>query len=143
MPQITNDPYGPVTLALPKGEVDLDTATVKVMLLNSTYVPDLDAHEFKSQLTGEITGTGYTAGGATLGTVTSVYDAVINQGQFKATDVTWANLSATFRYAVVYIDTGTATTSRLLELIDFGEDQTVTGETLLRWSPTGFLHLTA
>lgn len=46
-------------------EVDLDTDTLKIMLLTSSYTPD-PAHDYQADLTNEVTGDGYTAGGATL-----------------------------------------------------------------------------
>jgi hypothetical protein len=41
--------------------------TIKAMLCTSAYTPDPITHAFKSSVTNEVTGTGYTAGGATLG----------------------------------------------------------------------------
>lgn len=49
--------------------------TIKVSLRASTYTPALDTHETYSDLTNEVSGTGYTAGGATLGTKTLTYTA--------------------------------------------------------------------
>lgn len=46
--------------------IDLDTDTIKVMLVTSAYTPDQDAHTKRSDFTNEVTGAGYTAGGATL-----------------------------------------------------------------------------
>ena len=39
---------------------------IKVALCNSSYTPDRDAHDFFDDLTNEVTGTGYTAGGLLL-----------------------------------------------------------------------------
>lgn len=47
--------------------IDWLSDTIKCMLCTSTYTPNLDTHIYKSSVTNEITGTGYTAGGATLG----------------------------------------------------------------------------
>ena len=49
------------TLAL-----DLDDTTAdrfKVMLVTSSYTPDFGTHDFKSDVTNEVTGTGYSADG--------------------------------------------------------------------------------
>ena len=48
-------------------EIDFNSDSIKVMLCTSSYTPDLDAHVYKSSVTNEVTGTGYTAGGAVLG----------------------------------------------------------------------------
>lgn len=44
--------------------------TIKVALLTSSYTPNYDTHDFFDDITNEVTGTGYTAGGATLGSKT-------------------------------------------------------------------------
>lgn len=56
-------------------EADLDTDTLKAMLCTSAYTPNRATHAYKSDVTNEITGTGYTAGGATLTTPTIAYVA--------------------------------------------------------------------
>jgi hypothetical protein len=48
------------------GVWDWDTDTIKCALTTSTYTVDIDTHDFFNDVTNEITGTGYTAGGATL-----------------------------------------------------------------------------
>jgi hypothetical protein len=58
---------------------DWDTDTIKVALTTSTYVPDIDVHDFFNDVTNEVTGTGYTAGGATLATPTLTYDTASDQ----------------------------------------------------------------
>lgn len=47
-------------------EVDWNTDTIKCQLHTSTYAPNYNTHAYQSDLTNEITGTGYTAGGKTL-----------------------------------------------------------------------------
>lgn len=65
-------------------EIDFDTDTIKVMLCTSTYTPDLDAHIYKSSVTNEVSGTGYTAGGATLASASSTYTAANSWGTARA-----------------------------------------------------------
>jgi hypothetical protein len=55
--------------------IDFLSDTIKAMLCTSSYAPDQSAHVFKSSVTNEVTGTGYTAGGATLGSKTLTYTA--------------------------------------------------------------------
>jgi len=108
--------------------VDFDTDTIKVMLCTSTYVPSATSHAVKASVTNEVTGGGYTAGGVTLTSPT-----VVDSGgtiTFDAADVTWLANATGFtnaRYAVIYKDTGTATTSTLIAYIDFGADKTNVG----------------
>ena len=55
--------YGKAMLSILNKEVDLDTDTLKVMLCTSTYTPNQDTHQYKSDVTNEVSGTGYTATG--------------------------------------------------------------------------------
>jgi hypothetical protein len=111
------------------GSIDLDTDTIKVALTTSAYTPDRDAHDFFDDVTNEVVGTGYTAGGATLANKSVTQDNTDNEGVFDADDVTWASSTITARWAVVYKDTGSAATSPLIGAIDFGSDKISTGGT--------------
>jgi hypothetical protein len=73
--------------------------------------------------TGEITGTGYTAGGKTL-TVTQVptYDASNDTAYINFANVTWNPASFTARAALIY----NSTTNAAVAVIDFGSDKTNT-----------------
>lgn len=172
---------------------DYLTDTMKLALVGSGYTPNRDTHEVFSDITSEVTGPGYTAGGITLASKTIVYTAADSWGTARANttayavgdivrpatpnahlyrciiagtsagapptfptvsgntvadgSVTWAEIgsgiiqidaadpaitSATvsgIRYAVIYRSTGTASTSPLFWLIDFGADQAVTSGT--------------
>jgi hypothetical protein len=50
--------------------VDFLSDTIKFMLTTSTYAPNLDTHETKADVTNEVVGTGYSAGGVTLSSKT-------------------------------------------------------------------------
>jgi hypothetical protein len=104
------------------------TDTIKIALVTSAYVPDQDAHSFFNQVTNEVTGTGYTAGGITLNVTTS-QDNTDNEGVFDADDVSWTNATITARGAVIYKSTGVPSTSPLICYIDFGGDVAVTAGT--------------
>jgi hypothetical protein len=124
--------------------VDWVTDTIKCTLHTATYAPNQDTHTFASDLTNELaTGGGYTAGGVTLASKTTAYDSATNQTRLDAADVSWAGMSNTFRYAVVWKDTGTAATSPLIGYVDLGAT-TITGTTFtIQWDPTGVVILTA
>src|SRR3990167_11065378 len=104
--------------------IDLDTDTIKVALMTSTYTPDQDAHDFFDDITNEVSGTGYSAGGATLASKTITEDDTNNGTVFDAADTSWTTSTITARYAVIYKSTGTASTSALIALIDFGSNKT-------------------
>jgi hypothetical protein len=124
--------------------VDWVTDTIKCTLHTATYAPNQDTHTFASDLTNELaTGGGYTAGGVTLASKTTAYDSATNQTRLDAADVSWAGMSNTFRYAVVWKDTGTAATSPLIGFVDLGAT-TITGTTFsIQWDPLGVVVLTA
>lgn len=122
--------------------VDFDTDTLKVMLVTSTYVATsaatLKTHDFRDDVTNEVTGTGYTAGGATLAskTLTASGDNFV----FDAADVTWTTATITARGAVLYKSVGTAATDPIIALFDFGSDITSTAGTFtLQWNASGIL----
>lgn len=120
-------------------QVNLTSDTLKVMLCTSAYTPDQDAHQFQSSVTNEVVGTGYTAGGATLGSVTLTYNGGTNVLTFDAADTSWAGSTITARYAVVYDSTpGTAATNPLLIYVDFGADVVSSAGTFtITWDATG------
>ena len=124
------------------GGIDLDTDTIKVMLTTSAYTPDQDAHEFKSSVTNEVSGTGYSAGGQALANKSVTADNTDNEGVFDADDVTWSTSTITARYAVIYKDTGSAATSPIIAIIDFGSDKVSSaGNFTIAWAAEGILNL--
>jgi len=140
---VTAKLYGSVVAKLANKEIDLDTDTVKVALTTSTYTPDQDAHDYFNDVTNEVTGTGYTAGGATLGSKTVGYTAGTNTFKFDAADTSWTTSTITARYAVIYVDTGTPSTSPLIAYVDFGADvSTTAGTFLITWDAAGIFTVT-
>jgi hypothetical protein len=120
--------------------VDFDTDTIKVMLLTG-HTPAQDTHDFVNDVnTNQVTGTGYTAGGATLGTKTVTYDTASDQIRLDAADTTWTTSTISATHAVVYKDTGTAATSPLMALVDFGATVASTAGTFqITWDSTGIV----
>lgn len=117
---------------------DWDTDTIKISLHTSTYTPDLDTHDFWNDATNEISGTGYSTGGATLTTSAATYDTSSDQVRIDATDPQWTTASFTARIAVIYKSTGVSSTSPLIIYIDFGGDETVTSGTFtIQFDSTG------
>lgn len=112
---------------------------LKVMLLTNVATPDQDGWVYKSSVTNEVTGTGYTAGGATLGSVAVTYTSATNTITIDAADTTWSASTITARYAVIY-DSAPATdaTRPLIGYIDFGADMSSNnGNFSITWSSEG------
>lgn len=120
-------------------EIDFDADTIKVMLLGSGYTFS-SSDKYKSDLSSEITGTGYSAGGATIGSKTITFSAGNLRVAFDGDNGIWgpgASFSGV-RYAVVY-DSSPATdaTRPLICVVDFGSNQaTVGGSFVVAWDET-------
>lgn len=136
--------YGNFLLKALNKEVDYDSDTIKVALLTSSYTPNQDTHDYFNDVSAnEVSGTGYTAGGATLASKTATYDAGTNVIVLDAADITFSSSTITARYAVVYGSTGTASTSPLIGFVDFGSDQSSTnGNFTITWDSTGIVRIT-
>lgn len=138
--------FGKALIAWANKEVDLLDDTIKVMLTTSSYTPDQDTHDYKDDVTNEVSGTGYTAGGMQLANDTLTYTAGSNVLKYDADDVTWTTVTLTdVKNAVIYDDTpGTAATK---PLIGFGVIDTAVnpnaGNLVITWDSAGLLTATA
>lgn len=126
------------------GDIDFVNDTIKIALTTSSYTPNQDTHDYFDDVTNEVSGTGYTAGGATLATKAINLDTANNTIELDAADVTWGTSTITARYAVVYKDTGTASTSPLISYIDFGTDESsVAADFTITFHTDGIVQITA
>ena len=125
------------------GALDLDTDTIKVMLVTSAYTADQDAHTKRSDITNEVSGTGYTAGGSALANKTVTADNTDNEGVFDADDLTWTTATITARGAVLYKSRGGASSAdELLCYLDFGADKSSSaGNFTISWNAEGIINL--
>ena len=125
---VTTFYYGPAFQSAFNKEIDIDSDVLKVMLCTSAYTPNQDTHQYKSSVTNEVVGTGYTATGATLTGVTVTYTAGTNTLAIDAADVSWASSTITARYAVIYDSTPPSDATRpLIAYVDFGADVSSSG----------------
>lgn len=137
--------YGNAILKAFNKEIDWDSDTIKVALVGSGYTPNQDSHDYWDDVSSnEVTGAGYTAGGASLAGKTATYDTASNVIVLDANDVVWASSTITARYAVVYDDSGaTAAQKALIGYVDFGSDQSSTnGNFTVTWDATGIIRIT-
>lgn len=122
--------------------VDWLVDTIKVALHTSMLTPNPDTHTYFSDLTNEVSGTGYTAGGATLGTKTLTQDNTNDRGVADAADTTWLASTITARYAAVYKSTGVASTSPVIGIIDFGADKSSSAtDFVIQYHANGIVYL--
>jgi hypothetical protein len=111
-----------------KGDIDMDTATVKAMLTTNSYTENKD-HDRRDDVTNEITATGYTAGGVTITPVVSTVDTTNDRVTLTLPAATWSGFTGTARRLIYYVSTGTASADPLIACVDFGSDVTRTAQT--------------
>jgi hypothetical protein len=124
------------------GGIDIDTDTIKVALCTSSYTPSIDNHDFFDDITNEVSGTGYSAGGMTIAGLTVTQNNTSDRAIVTATDSTWTTSTITARYAIIYKSTGVASTSPLICYVDFGADKTSEGDNFtIDWDSNGIFYL--
>jgi hypothetical protein len=117
---------------------DNSSTTIKAMLVDDTYNMDITGHTVISDVTGEISGTGYTAGGALVVNRTTNLDNPGDETLYKADNIDWDNSTITAYGVVIYKDTGTPSTSLLISYADFGENKSTNDGTFsLVWNVDG------
>lgn len=127
------------------GTIDLDTHTFKLLLTSSSYTPNASTHTVKADVTNELsTANGYTAGGATLTTVT--WNRSGGTVTFDADNVVWtaSGGSIVARYAVLYSDTAASDELVGYVLLDTtpADVTTTSGNTLtIAWNASGIFTL--
>lgn len=142
---VTAHVYGQFLLDIANKLANMSTDALKVALVTSTYTPNLDTDQYWSTpQANEISGTGYTAGGAALTSVTSTYDSTAHAWELKAANVSWPSSTLTARYAVIYDSTpGTAATDQLIAYVDFGANVVSTNAAFnINWAAAGIVNIT-
>ena len=117
-----------------KGNLNMSSGTVKVALVDTGTYTYSAAHQYLSSLTG-IVGTAQTLGTKTF-----------TAGLFTAAGVTFpAVTGASVEALVIYIDTGSTSTSQLIAYIDSGVTnlpvQPNGGDITVAWSGSGIFQL--
>lgn len=147
----TNHPYhNSPRLAYSQAINDLDSSTnvVNCALLDRNHSPSVAYDQYWADVNAdEITNTsasdtGYTAGGQELTTKSLIHDDSASVIRFNADDVSWSSSTIDAGYAVVYDDTGDATTSALIVLVDFGTELSTSGGLFeIRWDSNGIMEI--
>lgn len=141
---VTGKLYGKMFIALFNKEIDWDTDTIKCALTTSSYTPDQDAHDYFNDVTNEVSGTGYSAGGATLANKTVTYTGATNKFVLDADDAVWAGSTITARTAVVYdASPGSDATRPLICYQQSDADVSTTAGTFtVQWNASGIVEIT-
>lgn len=118
--------------------VDLEADTIKVMLLSGGHSFTATHNTIADIQANQISGTGYTSGGATIASGAVTQAATTS---WDATDTSWTSATFTADHAVIWDDS--VATDDLICSIDFGGSQTVTAGTFtIQWDASGIIDLT-
>ena len=114
--------------------VDLNDGTVKVALIDTGTYTYNSAHEFYSSVSGVV------------GTPQTINNTTVTTGLFDGDDVTYTAVTGNSAEALlIYIDTGSAATSRLVAWIDTsvtGLPVTPNGGNIsIQWNASGIFQL--
>ena len=99
-----------------KGTHDFTSNTFKIALYSSSA--DLGPSTTVYTTTEEISGTAYSAGGATLTVGTPPSDGLVGLTDFS--DVTWSTATITARGALIY---NSSKSNKVVVVLDFGSDR--------------------
>ena len=112
-----------------RGDIDFDTDTFNAMLVTSSYTTNKDTHDFRDDVTNEVSGTVYTAGGV-ASAVTVTKDTANDKVTIQLGAVSWASSTITARGCVYYKSRGGASSAdELVCYADFGSDVSSSGGT--------------
>ena len=116
MATVTLKAYGKMPMSALAKLMNLSTGTTNLyaMLTTASHTPDQDAHQFKSDITNEVAGTGYTAGGVQCTSVTVSYDAATNKVSIFATIPAWTGATFTAVNVHFYDRSGASDSARPL-----------------------------
>lgn len=131
---VTSNIYVDAITGIADGSIDIESATLKIVLLDSGAAFD-SADSVYSDITGdEVTGTGYTAGGKTLtGIDVSESAGVVT---IAANSATWTASTISAYAAAIYVD---GVTDTLVAYIDFSEEIATSTEDFVVSFPDGIL----
>ncbi len=141
---VTGKLFGLLFTALWNKELDYLADDMRVALTTSAYVPNQDTHDYFDDVTNEVVGTGYTAGGEALVSKTVTYTAGTNVFKLDAANTQWPASSITARIAVVYDRTpATDATRPLVGFQDFITDRSSdNGLFEIQWDAAGIVEIT-
>ena len=111
------------------GAIDFDTDTFKMLLVTSSYTAS-KAHDKRDDLTNEVSGTGYTAGGNACSVSVAATDNTNNDVEISFTVTSWTSATITARAGVIYKSRGGASSAdELVGYVYFGSDVSSTNGT--------------
>lgn len=118
--------------------IDYISDTIKVMLVKSTYSMDPDSQFVSDIVASEVSG----ATRQTLGSKTITKDNTNDRDVFDGADSTFPSVTTgqTVGGAVVFKDTGSDATSKLICFSDTTDTPTNGGDIVIQWSANGIFY---
>lgn len=110
--------YTPAKVSFLTAGIDLSSATIKAVLLKSSYTP-VATDQFRSAITA----------GAEVGTAQALGSKTTTSGVFDAADITFTAVGTTTACdkVLIYKDTGSAATDNLIAVVDLSSAVTPNG----------------
>lgn len=116
--------------ALLDGSINLETDTIKVALVDTGTYTYNSAHDFYDDVSGVV------------GTPQTLASKTFTNGTFDAADTAFIGVSgATVEALIIYKDTGSAGTSRLLAFIDGLSFTPNGGDVTIQWNASGIFSI--
>jgi hypothetical protein len=123
--------------SLPTNGLESETA-VKVLMVTDSETPNFDTHNFRDDITAEVSGTGYTAGGVVItSTELTLSSGVLT---YDAADASWAASTITNAMAGVgyFARGGASSADELVFLSDFvTAASSSSGTFTIQWNASG------
>jgi len=116
------------------GSIDMDTDTIKVAFMSTSYTPNIDTEDFYDDISASI------ASGSTdqtLANKTLTIDTTNDIVKFDADDISISGQSFTSDMLVLYKSTGVASTSALICYIDITTISPEGGSVTVPWNASG------
>lgn len=133
--------YNKGVLKLLDGTIDYLTDNIAILLVNNTYTFDR-THEFVSNISGEVSGTGYArkvVPSKTVSLNTATNTVIFDCGTIEYTAV---DVSDTLSSAIVYADGSTDADRALIANIEFGDLATSNADINIVTSDDGLFKVT-
>lgn len=114
------------------GRIIVGTSTFKAMAVTNSYTEDKDAHTTRANITNEVSGAGYTAGGIIV-VPTLTQDLATEKTFVTFPSVTWANSTlSNVRKIIYYVANGGAASGDwLFGINDLGADYSSNANSLV------------
>lgn len=119
--------YNSMPEDMAKGNIDFDSHDIYALLVTSGYSENKDSHAKRSDVTNEVGGGGYPAGGVQV-VVTVTKDTALDQTTIELGQAVFDSVTLTARKAIYYRRRGgAASADELVACNDFGEDKVISG----------------